>query len=266
MYIYVSFNGMTRMRTIGLLGITAVIVGFVLVVWKIVRGRGFVWLINRQLWTPAAAIFLYAVLPVDFLVHTYNVRRILKGDLAPSVQISVHPIDSGGILALYPLMKSNDEAIREGIKAMLAERALRAEYIERDIGFHAISSSSGQPQSSIRFTALPISQGDHGYSSSRAIHSRIYGGQLRSAIPFPSRARRNRTTSRSTRTTSLRSSTRVRPGASAARSADSSLTLFASRRPLTVNTTSPFALRWTFSIDPRCLTRSNCEASSTRCI
>jgi Arc/MetJ-type ribon-helix-helix transcriptional regulator len=123
---------MTRMRTIGLLGITAVIVGFVLVVWKIVRGRGFVWLINRQLWTPAAAIFLYAVLPVDFLVHTYNVRRILKGDLAPSVQISVHPIDSGGILALYPLMKSDDEAIREGIKAMLAERALRAEYIERE--------------------------------------------------------------------------------------------------------------------------------------
>src|ERR1700704_4132783 len=76
-----------------------------------------------------------------------------------------------------------------------------AEYIERDIGFHTISSSSGE---------------DHGYSSSRAIHSRMYGGQLRRAIPFPSRARRNRTTSRSTRTTSVRSSTRFRPGASAA--------------------------------------------------
>ena len=127
MYIYVGFNGMTRMRTVGLLGITAVLVGFLLVVWKIMYNRGFVWLINRQLWTLGVAIFLYAVLPVDWLVHSYNVRRILAGDLAPSVQISVHPINSGGILALYPLMKCDDEAIREGIRAMLAERALRAE-------------------------------------------------------------------------------------------------------------------------------------------
>jgi hypothetical protein len=132
MNIYVNFNGMTRMRTVGLLGITAVVVGFVLVVWKIVHGRGFIWLINRQLWTLAAAIYVYAVLPVDFLVHTYNVRRILRGDLAPSVQISVHPIDSGGILALHPLTKCDDEAIREGIKAMLAERALQGEDTERE--------------------------------------------------------------------------------------------------------------------------------------
>jgi hypothetical protein len=123
---------MTRMRTVGLLGITAVLVGFLLVVWKIMHNHGFVWLINRQLWTPGVAIFLYAVLPVDFLVHSYNVQRILAGDLAPSVQISVHPINSGGILALHPLMKCDDEAIREGIKAMLAERALRAEEKEAE--------------------------------------------------------------------------------------------------------------------------------------
>jgi hypothetical protein len=130
MSIYIDFNGMTRMRTVGLLGISAVVVGFVLVVWKSAHGRSFVWLINRQLWTLATAIFLYAVLPVDFLVHSYNVRRILAGDLAPSVQISVHPIDSGGILALPPLLQCEDEAIREGIRALLAERALAAEAVE----------------------------------------------------------------------------------------------------------------------------------------
>jgi hypothetical protein len=130
MAIYISFNGMTRMRVVGLLGISAVVVGFVLVVWKIAHGRSFIWLINRQLWTLATAIFLYAVLPVDLMVHTYNVRRILAGDLAPSVQISVHPIDSGGILALHPLTRCEDEAVREGIKALLAERAARAEAVE----------------------------------------------------------------------------------------------------------------------------------------
>jgi hypothetical protein len=132
LYIYICFNGMTRMRTVGLLGITAVLVGFALVVWKILRDRGFVWLINRQLWTLAGAIFLYAVLPVDLLVHSYNVRRILAGDLAPAVQIGVHPIDSGGILALPSLMNCDDETIREGIKAMLADRALRAEGKEQE--------------------------------------------------------------------------------------------------------------------------------------
>lgn len=134
MYIYVCFNGMTRMRTVGLLGITAVLAGFLLVVWKIVHRRGFVWLINRQLWTLAAAVYLYAILPVDVVVHAYNVRRILAGDIAPSVQISVHPIDSGGILVLQPLVNCKDALISEGIRAMLAERAARAEALERQQG------------------------------------------------------------------------------------------------------------------------------------
>lgn len=131
MNIYIGFNGMTRMRTIGLLGMTAVVMGFLLVVWKIMHGRGFAWLINRQLWTLAAAIYLYVVIPVDAMVHAYNVRRVMAGDLAPSVQISVHPINSGGILVLRPLVNCTDEAIREGIRAMLAERAIQGEEIDR---------------------------------------------------------------------------------------------------------------------------------------
>jgi hypothetical protein len=130
MHIYINFNGMTRMRTVGLLGMTAVVAGFLLVVWKIARGRSFVWLVNRQLWTLWGAVFLYAVLPVDLLVHAYNVRRILAGDPAPSVQISVHPIDAGGCLVLHPLLACDDEVIREGVKAMLAERAELAGDIE----------------------------------------------------------------------------------------------------------------------------------------
>jgi hypothetical protein len=132
MHIYIGFNGMTRMRVVGLLGMTAVLVGFLLVVWKIAHGRGFVWLVNRQLWTLAATFYLYAVLPVDMLAHSYNVRRILAGDPAPSVQISVHPIDSGGVLALPPLVHSSDEIIREGVRALLAQRALQVDALERD--------------------------------------------------------------------------------------------------------------------------------------
>ena len=131
MSIYVGFNGMTRMRTVGLFGISAVVVGFLLVVWKIARRRDFVWLLQRHLWTVSVAAYLYALTPVDTLVHAYNVRRILAGDSAPSVQISVHPISSEGILVLHPLVHCRDRVVQEGIRALLAERALQAEATQR---------------------------------------------------------------------------------------------------------------------------------------
>lgn len=123
LFIYVDFNGMTRMRMVGLFGISAVVVGFLLVVLKIARDRDFAWLIERQLWTLAVAIFLLSVTPVDPIVHSYNVRRILAGDPAPAVQISVHPIDAGGLLTLPPLLRSGNEVVREGARAILAKAA-----------------------------------------------------------------------------------------------------------------------------------------------
>jgi len=102
------------------------------VVWKIATNRDFVWLLRRHLAALALVIYLFALTPVDALVHAYNVRRVLAGDLAPSVQISVHPIDAEGILVLPPLLESDNEIIREGIRAMLAERALQLEPSARE--------------------------------------------------------------------------------------------------------------------------------------
>ena len=120
--IYIGFNGMTRMRTIGIFGMSCVVAGFLLVVWKIVRNRDFVWLVRHHLWALALAVYLFALTPVDAIVHYYNVRRITAGDPAPSVQISVHPIDSQGMLAILPLADADDPIIRDGVRAMLAER------------------------------------------------------------------------------------------------------------------------------------------------
>ncbi len=127
LFIYVGFNGMTRMRIVGLFGITAVLVGFIVVLVKIAEDRSFLWLIRRQLWTLSITIYIFALTPLDTIVLSYNVRRILAGDPAPSVQCSVHPISSEGVVLLLPLMNSSDEKIREGIAAMLAEREQLAE-------------------------------------------------------------------------------------------------------------------------------------------
>ena len=134
MSIYIDFNGMTRMRTIGLFGITTVVVGFVLVLWKIVHHRDFLWLIQRQLWTLAIAIYLFALTPVDTLVHTYNVRQILAGDLAPSVQISVHPISAEGYLVLGPagrLPGPHDSRRRAGHAGRAGDCSRSSEALQR---------------------------------------------------------------------------------------------------------------------------------------
>jgi hypothetical protein len=123
LHIYIDFNGLTWMRMVGLFGSSTVVAGFLIVVWKIVTGRDFAWVVQRQLWALAVGVYLFAITPVDGIVYSYNVRRVLAGDLAPSVQISVHPIDAEGYLMLQPLVACRDEIIREGIRALLAERA-----------------------------------------------------------------------------------------------------------------------------------------------
>ena len=136
--IYVGFNGMTRMRTIGWLGITSVVVGFLFVVIKISREKDFRWLLRRQLWTVSFAAYLYFILPVDRWITQYNVQRIMAGHPAPSVQISVHPLSAEGYLLLAPLRKCQDATIRNGIASMLADRhdlAVREEVVRQQGGW-----------------------------------------------------------------------------------------------------------------------------------
>ena len=121
LFIYIDFNGMTRMRFVGLFGISTVVVGFCLVLWKIQKQRDFAWLVTHQLTAFAVAVYLFAMTPIDTLAMHYNVRRILAGDSAPSVQISVHPISAEGLLVLTPLVKAPDPIVRRGVQALLAE-------------------------------------------------------------------------------------------------------------------------------------------------
>jgi hypothetical protein len=132
--IYIDFNGMTRMRMVGIFGMTAVVIGFVLVIWKIAYHRDFHWLMRRHLWTLALTVYVFALTPVDAIVTKYNACRILSGDPSPSVQISVHPIGSEGVLFLKPLLESEDPIIREGIRAMLAQRSEEAEALAQRSG------------------------------------------------------------------------------------------------------------------------------------
>lgn len=131
LFIYVGYNGMTRMRFVGYFGVTAVVVGFLLVVVKIARQKDFGWLLQRHLWTLALAVFLFAITPVDYLAMRYNVQRVLSGDPAPSVQFSVQPLNAEALLTLPPLLACENETVRAGIQALLTDRQMKAEEIAR---------------------------------------------------------------------------------------------------------------------------------------
>ncbi|WP_166830741.1 DUF4153 domain-containing protein [Thalassoroseus pseudoceratinae] len=138
--IYIQFNGMTRMRVVGVLGICSVIVGFLLVLRKVTQNASFLWLLRRQLWTVCFFIWLYLVLPVDMLVHTANSRWVLAGHPAPAVQISEHPLDASGLCAIAPLLNCDDAIIRDGVRAMYAQAA------ETSFGYRSSRTASSRPQ------------------------------------------------------------------------------------------------------------------------
>jgi hypothetical protein len=134
LYIYIGFNGLTRMRIVGMFGTASVVAGLLLVIWMIAHHRGSTWLVRRQLWALCVAVFVYSITPVDAIWVRYDVQRVLAGDPAPSVELSVHAIDNEGVLFLLPLLDCENRVIREGVRAMLWERWNLAETRSRERG------------------------------------------------------------------------------------------------------------------------------------
>ncbi|MEP3478125.1 MAG: DUF4153 domain-containing protein [Fuerstiella sp.] len=122
MWIYIAYNGMTLMRIVGLLGIFAVLLGFVLVLVKIRCWHNFRWLLRRQCWVAGLMLWSLSVLPVDVLVHRYNVQAILAGNPAPIVQITAHPFSDECLNEFVPLCASEDSLVADGIRQMLQTR------------------------------------------------------------------------------------------------------------------------------------------------
>lgn len=141
--IYVGYNGMTRMRMIGFFGITLVVVGFVLVLYKIGRQKNFWWLIRSQLLAFALAVIAYSVFPVDYVAHRYNAAQVANGHLHPAVMIAVKPIDDEGISPLLNLVDCPNRVIRGGVRAILAERQATLESQEGQ-GWTAYQGSSSR--------------------------------------------------------------------------------------------------------------------------
>jgi hypothetical protein len=123
LYIYIGLNGLSERRIAGLLGTTAVILGLIMVVRMILLSKGIRWLVYRYTWSVLAIILIGYVLPFGCVVSQHNVSRVMKGDILPAVFLFPTHASSAPehYLASLPLLESEDEIIREGAKAILAE-------------------------------------------------------------------------------------------------------------------------------------------------
>ncbi len=130
MLIYVDFNGMTFLRVIGFYGITCVVLGFSLVLWKIHTSRSFAWLIQRQLVVFSFSVYLLALTPIDWITYRINSARVLTGDLAPVVQVTEQRLSPEAWLSIWPLVDSPQTEIRNGVRAHLAQQLVDADKLE----------------------------------------------------------------------------------------------------------------------------------------
>ncbi|MDR1484385.1 MAG: DUF4173 domain-containing protein [Planctomycetaceae bacterium] len=157
--IYINFNGMTRMRIVGILGVSAVLIGFLFMMVKISKRKNIDWLFQRYAFAVLSMVFLWCILPVDMIAHSYNTRRALQEYYAPTVQMSVQPNSAEGYLTMIPLLNCKDEHIREGIRAILADelKNLRKKYNNANNSSN-VTVQSSKKQTYYKWTQYQLSE------------------------------------------------------------------------------------------------------------
>lgn len=125
---YIDYNGLTRMRIIGMAGTTLVLVGFILMAYKIYYDRHFKWLIIKEMTALSIAGILLVLAPLDILVWSVNTPLILKQQTPyAAVQLAVQPISSEAMPLLLPLLEHPDEDVARLAAARLGQWAENTE-------------------------------------------------------------------------------------------------------------------------------------------
>jgi len=122
--IYVDYNGMTRMRILGLYGILLVAAGLILMVVKVKRKKNVTWLVRRDLAALWIAIVLFALTPLDYLSWSYNAQQALNGNHRPLANVLVQKMSPESFPPLIPLLDVKDEKVREGVRSRLSTELL----------------------------------------------------------------------------------------------------------------------------------------------
>ncbi len=120
---YVDFSGLTQLRIVGIVGTILTVVGLVLIVVKLARGKTMLWLVRAQLDALGIALVLFVASPTEGLSTQFNVSRIRTGELRPLLHFFLQPTSAEVIPALVPLLDHPDVSVRCGVASLILMEA-----------------------------------------------------------------------------------------------------------------------------------------------
>ena len=130
---YVDYNGMTRLRIVGIYGIVLVTVGLILMVVKVRRSRNTAWLVRCDLLALWVTVVLITLTPMDYLSWTHNAGQAMQGNHRPLANLVVQRMSPESLPPLIQLLDYEPpgsapkdalkaKTIRRGIAAILGQR------------------------------------------------------------------------------------------------------------------------------------------------
>ncbi len=133
---YVGYNGMTRLRIVGIYGVILVVIGLAFMMRKVARRKSFLWLLRRDMLAFWVAAVVLAVTPRDWICSTYNVSQVMAGNPKPLTLLHGQKMSPGSYPPLIPLLdyehKGEDKermeaTVRKGIAGLLGRQLVQME-------------------------------------------------------------------------------------------------------------------------------------------
>jgi hypothetical protein len=127
---YIAYNGLTRLRIVGIYGVLLVIVGLALMVWKVRNIKSFAWLVRRDMIALWVAVTVLALTPRDYICAKYNVAQAMTGNLRPLTLLHGQPLSPESFPPMIPLLDYRDDTgdteslVCDGVAGLLGRQLL----------------------------------------------------------------------------------------------------------------------------------------------
>jgi hypothetical protein len=124
---YIDYSGLTHLRITGIYGSVLVAVGLIIMVIKVHRGHGFVWILHKDILAFSVALVVLALTPNDVICARYNVAKVMEGKPRALRPICLKTLTPEALPPLIPLLdyeradgdQGKEDIVRNGIAAIL---------------------------------------------------------------------------------------------------------------------------------------------------
>ena len=125
---YIDYSGLTHLRITGIYGSILVAVGLVIMVVKVHRQHGFVWILHKDILALSVALAVLSLTPNDVICARYNVAKVIEGKPRALRPICLKILTPEALPPLIQLLDyergdgdlAKQKIIRNGIAAILA--------------------------------------------------------------------------------------------------------------------------------------------------